>query len=246
MMITIQAISDDLAPQEAEHVAGSCGWVITPEPVRLLLTRCFGGVSIRSCLEHPFVGGCEVEEAGWIAPGPRFLHHLQAGGLGLAVSTGSAYQYDLALTFTAALCRRHPELTPLAADLDRSVHELVANAVVHGNLGVTSPRPGLEGFDSYCKALDAALADPGRLGRRVEISALYAQGAVEIAVRDHGGGYAPHEVTRLQVDAVPHQHGLAIITSVAELSVEDGGRCAVLRLAVSAPPSPAPPSLGTS
>ncbi len=232
---TIQAVSDDLTPLEVGHVAYACGWTAAPTPARLALTRCFGVDSIKACLAPPFVGGCEVEEAGWTVPGPRFLRHLQAGGMGLMVSTGSAYQYDLAFTFTTALCRRHPELAPRAEDIDRSVHELVANAVVHGNLEVASPRPGLEGFDAYCKALDAALADPRRLGRRIEVSACCADGAVEIAVRDHGAGYDIHDVTRIQVEAEPRQHGLSIITAVSELAVEDGGRCAVVRLSLAVP-----------
>ena len=230
----IQAVSDDLSPPEVEHVARTCGWVPMPRPMLLVLTRCFGVESIKACLAPPFAGGCEVDEAGWTLPGRWFLRHMEAGGMGLVVSTGSAYQYDLALTFTTALCDRHPDLESRAEDIDRAVHELIANAVVHGNLEVTSPHPGLEGFDLYCKALDVALADPLRLGRRVEVSALCADGLLEIAVQDHGTGYDLHDVTRVQVEATPRQHGLAIITTIADLHVEDGGRCAVLRLPLGA------------
>ncbi|TAN70735.1 MAG: chemotaxis protein, partial [Magnetospirillum sp.] len=77
----------------------------------------------------------------------------------------------------------------MAESIDRAVHELVANALVHGNLDVASPGPGMEGFDAYCKALDAALADPRRLGHRVEISAARTENSVEVAVLDQGAGY---------------------------------------------------------
>lgn len=231
----IQAVSDDLSPQEIEHVAHTCGWVILPEPAQVVLTRCFGVDSIKACLRAPFIGGCEVDEVSWAAPGHRFLHHLRAGGIGLSITTGSAYQYDLAITFTTALCRRYPELTPMAESIDRAVHELVANALVHGNLDVASPGAGMEGFDAYCKALDAALADPRRLGHRVEISAARTQNSVEVAVLDQGGGYDFCEVTWIETGVSPREHGLAIVTATAELLVEDGGRCAVLRLPVGAP-----------
>ncbi|MDO8605673.1 MAG: ATP-binding protein [Phaeospirillum sp.] len=230
----IQAVSDDLPARDIELAARLCGWTATPGTQRLVLTRCFGVDSIKACLIGPFIGGCEVDETGWIGPGRRFLHHLQAGGMGLSVSTGTAYQYDLALTFTTALCRRYPELAHMAEDIDRSVHELVANALVHGNLGVSSPKPGMEGFDAYCRALDAALADPERLGRRVEISATRDDVAVEIAVLDHGAGYDIAETTRIAPPS-PREHGLAIITAVADLQVEDGGRCAILRFAIVPP-----------
>ena len=230
----IHAVSDDLSARDIELAARLCGWTAMPGPGLLLLTRCFGIDSIKACLVAPFVGGCEVEDAEWSGPGHRFLRHLQAGGVGLSVSTGTAYQYDLALTFTTALCRRYPELAPMAEDIDRSVHELVANALVHGNLGVASPKPGMEGFDAYCKALDAALADPGRLGRRVEISAIRSDGIVEIVVLDHGVGYDVNEVRKIEPPS-PREHGLAIITAVADLQVEDDGRCAILRFTIASP-----------
>lgn len=233
----IQVVSDDLPQHEVERVARDCGWTVAPRPARLVLTRCFGMDSIKACLIPPFVGGLEVDEDGWTAPGHRLLAHLQAGGMAMAISTGSAYQYDLALTFTTALCRRHPELADRSEDIDRWVHELMANALVHGNLAVTSPRPGMDGFDAYCKSLDAALSDPGRIGRRVEISALCANGSVEIAVLDYGAGYDIHNVTRLDVESSPRQHGLAIIATseTATLQVEDDGRCAILRFPAGAP-----------
>ena len=195
-----------------------------------MLTSCFGEDTIKACLVAPYLGGCEVEESGWTIPGHRMLAHLGAGGMAMSVSTVSAYQCDLAIAFTTALCRRHPKLASRSEEIDRAVHEMMANALVHGNLEVASPRPGMDGFDAYCKALDHALADPALQRRRVEISALYAQGLLEIAVLDHGSGYDARNVTRMEVEAAPRQHGLAIISSTGRLRIEDGGRCAILAL----------------
>lgn len=191
---------------------------------------------MKACLEAPYMGGCEVGESTWSAPGHRMLDHLRAGGLAMSVSTVNAYQYDLALIFASALSSRHPQLAPRAAEIERSVHEMMANALVHGNLEVTSPRPGMAGFDTYCKALDHALADPALQRRRVEISGLYtSDGSLEIAVLDHGLGYDIGDVTRIEVEAAPRQHGLAIISAIARLRVEDRGRCAILNMDVGTP-----------
>lgn len=237
MMATmnIQVLSDDLPERVMSHVAHTCGWTTESGPANLMLTSCFGEGSITACLVPPYVGGCEVDEADWTAPGHRMLSHLRSGGMAMSVSTVSAYQYDLAITFTTALCRRHPELAPRSEEIDRAVHEMMANALVHGNLEVASPKPGMDGFDTYCKALDHALADPALQRRRVEISALCAKGLLEIAVLDHGSGYDVRNVTRMEVEAAPRQHGLAIVSATARLRIEDGGRCAILSMDVAAP-----------
>ena len=232
MMATmnIQVLSDDLPERVTSHIAHTCGWATEPRPAKLMLTSCFGEDSVKACLVAPYVGGCEIDEASWTTPGHRMLAHLRAGGMAMSVSTVSAYQCDLAITFTTALCRRHAELAAHSEEIDRAVHEMMANALVHGNLEVASPRPGMDGFDAYCKALDHALADPALQRRRVEISALYAQNTLEIAVLDHGPGYDARNVTRMEIEAAPRQHGLAIITSTAPLRIEDEGRCAILSM----------------
>lgn len=224
----IQAVSDDMSVAEVERAAAAVGWTTEPRPCRIVLSRCFGIDSIQACLVPPRIGGCEVGEAGWTVPGPRFLRHVGAGGLGLSVGTGTAYQYELALTFSRALCRRFPEIDARASEIDRAIHELVANALVHGNLGVRSPAAGMEGFDAYCKALDAALAVPANLERRIEISALKVGDWIEIVITDQGAGFDP--VTSADLPVSPRQHGLSIASAVGVLSFEDGGCCAVLRI----------------
>ncbi|WP_173982257.1 hypothetical protein [Magnetospirillum sp. SS-4] len=229
----IQAISDDLSPIDVLHAATAARWTTDPRPRRMVLSRCFGVDSIQACLVAPHVGGCEVEETGWLPPGERFLRHVSEGGLGVSVGTGTAYQYDLALAFSRALCQRFPQLAGRGGDLDRAIHELMANALVHGNLEVASPAAGLEGFDAYCKALDAALADPAKLGRHVDISAVGTADWVEVAIADQGHGFDP-AATAGQA-APSRQHGLSIAASLGELSIEDGGRCVILRIRSGAP-----------
>ena len=234
--MNIQVLSDDIPERVTAHIAHTCGWTTESRPAKLMLTSCFGEESIKACLEPPFIGGCEVDEANGSVPGHRMLDHLRAGGMAMSVSTVSAYQYELSITFVSALCRRHPQLAPRSEEIERSVHEMMANALVHGNLEVASPKPGMAGFDAYCKALDHALADPALQRRRVEISGLCtSDGLLEIAILDHGPGYDFGEVTRIDVEASPRQHGLAIVSAAGRLRVEDGGRCAILSLDVGAP-----------
>ncbi len=223
----IQAISDDLAPIDIERAARRAGWTTEKRPCQMVLTRCFGIESIKACLVPPRIGGWEVDPG--VPPGAVFQRHVTGGGLGVSMGTGTAYQYELARIFSDALCRRYPELTVRSGEIDRVIHEMVANALVHGNLEVASPHPGLAGFDAYCRSLDAALADPALLVRPVEVSALRRGEEIEICVRDHGRGFDPELVSHPCDALSPRQHGFAIISAFGRLEFFEGGRCAVLR-----------------
>lgn len=228
----IQLVSHDLPESELTAIARACGWSTAPALVQIVVTRGFGPLSIQSCLASPYMGGIEADEGegeGEIQPGRYFRHHVEQGGMGVTVTTASAYQCEVALCFTSALARRNPHWTAQAAGMERAVHELVANALVHGNLEVPSPRHGMDGFDAYCNALDRALADPARRRRRVEISAAMIGDTLEVAIRDQGPGYQFCRIIEPGEEPEPRQHGLAIAAAVAELTVEDGGRCVIAR-----------------
>ncbi|RAU20585.1 hypothetical protein CU669_17755 [Paramagnetospirillum kuznetsovii] len=197
--------------------------------------RHFGPDSLAACLEEPAAGGIELDDIAPVAPGRHFLRHLSLGGFGLVLSTATAYQCEVALIFSKAVRRRFSSLDDHAPGLERAIHELVANALVHGNLAVPSPKMGMEGFDDYCRMLDQALADPIRQGRRLEISAARSDADLEISVRDQGAGYEFCRFIDPSEDAQPRQHGLAIIAEAAELIVEESGRCSLIRFPGAAP-----------
>ncbi len=232
----IQLISDELPPSRLAVLADSYGWVTSPAPCQIMAVQNFGPDSLAICLDSPQIAGIEDDEGKDEPLGQHFLRHLKQGGIGLAVTTSTAYQCDLAMIFSASLLRRHPQWGEQAPGLERAIHELVANALVHGNLQVASPKTGMEGFDTYCQSLDMALSDPKRSSRRIEISASCIDDMLEVAVRDQGPGYEFCRIIDTSDDAQPRQHGLAIISEIGRLTVEDGGRCSILRFS-SAPPA---------
>jgi len=86
------------------------------------------------------------------------------------------------------LGRAHAE--DLLMRIETALHETVANALVHGNLGLPSLSE-LEGEDqsaAYQQAVQAGLADPELARRRVALSARRERGQVYLQVEDEGEG----------------------------------------------------------
>lgn len=219
-------------PQDGECAAFACrhGWAAPPGEPLLVLCRRLDPADLDGCLEWPLAGCCEVEAGGGVPVGPHFLGHVEAGGLGLALRTDTAYAADAGVLFAAALKRRVLGPGEDVPDLELATHEILANALIHGNLGIASPEPGVDGFDAYCRAMDRRLHDPARRCRRVELSGARVGGDIEIAVRDEGAGYAPGAG---RAAAGPRRHGLEIVgTSAGAVLTEERGRCCVVRFPI--------------
>lgn len=219
-------------PQDAEcaEFARRHGWDDAPgEPVVILCRRLDPG-TLAGCLEPPRLGCCEMEAFAADTLGRHFMLHLATGGLGLALRTDTAYGADLGNRFVAALKRRLLQPGETVADLDLTTHEMVANALIHGNLGITSPRPDSGGFEAYCREMDRRLATPELVRRRIELSGARVGPDIEIAVRDEGGGYLPGSGHPRDAR---RRHGLEIVALAADaVCTEEHGRCTVARFPI--------------
>lgn len=184
--------------------------------------------ALRLGLQPPHQG--VIEAAGpWNHGGQRFLLHLERGGLGLALTTASAYGEDISLAFTQALTfylRDGGYVCP--ADLQLVVHEALANALIHGNLAVNATTSGsVEDMLRFGALIDAALDDPSRTRRMVWLSAAIVDTHLQIAVEDQGAGFQPSSART--GDSRPH--GLDLIGgSVQNLRRENDGRTLLLDL----------------
>ena len=179
-------------------------------------------------LRPPYAGVIEAPPCDWNGAGQRFRLHLQCGGLGLALSTATAYAEDAACLFCQALLPHLREggfVCP--ADLELVIHEALANAIIHGNLGVDATTSGsVEDMLRFGELVEAALADPPLASRRVWLSAAVVGCTLHVAVEDQGEGCAPD---RHGGDDRPH--GLDLIAdSVLSLRRENGGRTLLLEL----------------
>lgn len=191
----------------------------------ILVKADFQEEDIVRSLRPPFCGGIQLPADGEAGFGKYFLDHLTEGGIGLSLTTGAAYDADVAGPFVQALWRRSAAGSPDEA-ICLAVHEALANALVHGNLEVPRLDEDLDAFMGHCQLLEEARNDPVRWGRRIEISGLGRDGAVEVAIQDQGRGYSANGAAG---KAGHRLHGLELISACASsIRVEDGGRCLVL------------------
>jgi anti-sigma regulatory factor (Ser/Thr protein kinase) len=89
----------------------------------------------------------------------------------------------------ARLAGDHDE-ADMRVRVETALHEVLANALVHGNLGLPSLSK-LEGDDqsaAYQHAVETGLADPDRAKRRVDLSAVVEPAQIWVGVRDEGHG----------------------------------------------------------
>jgi phosphoserine phosphatase RsbU/P len=185
---------------------------------------------IARALAPPFAGCRETEEMTDTPLSAHFTAHLENGGIGLVLRTDTAYACCVGLIFAAAISQRLLEPGEQVAELDLAVHEVVANALIHGNLGVMSPHGDLGAFESYCEAVESALADPVKVRRKIQISARRDGDAIVVAVQDEGSGY--DSATAHSDVAHRHRHGLDLVSQLGTFAVEEGGRRMILCLSI--------------
>lgn len=179
-------------------------------------------------LAVPSHGFVEWNPADHLPASRSCLECAGRGGLALALNTRMAYQIDVAQQFTMALLKRFPSVEAILGDIELSLAEAVANAIIHGNLGIGSKmRNDFQGFALFQTTLLERLEDPERAGRRVEITAQpTASGGLTLSVTDQGDGYDIG--TQLQksprVEAKSGR-GLGLIRQLASnIQVAAGGR----------------------
>jgi len=140
---------------------------------------------------------------------------------GLAVSLSSTTLLSLSLgpALVDRLTELGPSLGPLAG---LALHELIVNAVIHGNLQVESGGSGeWEDLAKRQAALVNALADRSRARRMVTIAAFWSPSEAVVAITDEGEGY---DVTALQTVRQGCGRGLRLARIVGRVDVMNGGR----------------------
>jgi anti-sigma regulatory factor (Ser/Thr protein kinase) len=144
------------------------------------------------------------------------------------MSTAQAYRGQPAKRFVADLAQRIALAGDLAERLETALHEAVANAIIHGNLGLSSPRQ--DDLDR-CVAQEAVIARllerPDLSRRTVTISARWTASEIELAVQDEGHGYSEPPETPAE-----QGRGLFIIRTIADhVATGDDGRRLAMRFA---------------
>jgi len=173
-------------------------------------------------------GGADGDWPAVPAPEPGFL---------LSLTTATAFAVQSPVAVCDALERRGalPERRRSAVEL--CLHEAVANALVHGNIGVPADtRDQPDGFRLFGEQVTAALRDPAVRRRRVDIWARWGAGALDLAVVDEGGGFDPDRLARPADGFARSGRGFVFMRALAgAVAVRDGGRCTRLHFDLRGP-----------
>lgn len=189
--------------------------------------------AITTGLSVPYSGFVEITSAGLGDVGRACFDAADRGGLCLSLSVATAWSCGMAAQFCAALGRRYR--LPLDWNaVDLCLSEAIANAVVHGCLGVESGlRETLSGLGRYNDAVSQGLLDQVRAAKRVEVSAVCRpDGSMELTVSDQGDGFDfNRHLTRAEPLSAKHGRGLALIRQTARtVTYLDSGRTIVITI----------------
>jgi len=155
-------------------------------------------------------------------------------GLVLSLTTASAYRLSCAPLLCEALERRGAMLSGRRAAIEACLQEAIANALMHGNLGIAKvPDGSIGSYQAFSRLVLERLQEQRRRMRRLEILAHWDDSRLEIAIADEGDGFDAARVRRSLDEVDPHSHsgrGFPMMRTLADaLDVRDGGRCTLLR-----------------
>lgn len=146
-------------------------------------------------------------------------------GLYLSLTTATAYRLQPAAVFRQAAARRFTLSAEVGDALELAVHEALANAVLHGNLGLDDmPKDDLDQLAAFWTAIEDRLGTPALAARRVHVWAEPTGRGLAVTVADEGAGYAAERPRQVDPERKSGR-GLSIIRGLATRVVtSDGGR----------------------
>lgn len=150
---------------------------------------------------------------------------LEDGAILLSMTTATVYAHSP----SAVLCAHLVENGWIAAgqreDVQLAVQEAVANAVIHGNLGLDSPKGSGAVIRQYWRALSEHLSNRALAARRVTILAKKIDGALVVKIGDEGNGFT----VKPRPETGPSGRGSSLMASLTSaVHWEDGGRTIIL------------------
>ncbi|MBF0306774.1 MAG: ATP-binding protein [Alphaproteobacteria bacterium] len=174
----------------------------------------------------PPVLACLEAGGGTDWAGPSFAPTIEQGGLYLCLTAGSAHGTEPALAVCTALAARLNLDDAVRQSMELALHEALANAIIHGSLGVAAPPEAtVDQFMAFMDEVERRLADPEYAGRRVEIFATWDAAVLRLGVRDQGRGYRTKPNENASADRKSGRGLLLIQELAAAVQIGEGGRC---------------------
>ncbi len=145
--------------------------------------------------------------------------------VGLFITAKTSYETPVARVITEFLRKKGSYSEDMFFAVQTSVHEALANAIVHGSLHVPKFTRNLEDFVSYYNQVDERLTHPEYASRRIDITFNTKKASVAVNVDDEGTGFDYEAVKDTVQDSLLQGRGLSIIEACAsEMQVLEGGR----------------------
>ena len=180
-----------------------------------------GALSLRvtECMEVALIDGNQYNQLSFR---PR-----AAGCLRLAVTTRSAYRHKIVRVFVAALAMRTELSRSLRERIRTAVQEAVINAMLHGNLAMSSEGfSGLESMAASHEIIEGLLTSPQIARSLIRVEAVWNSAILNVLVHDSGTGFKrkkmPLSEERHAATDAKSGRGLAILEAFCD-------RVAVLR-----------------
>jgi sigma-B regulation protein RsbU (phosphoserine phosphatase) len=131
------------------------------------------------------------------------------------ITTRRALSHDVVPAFISVLRRRLREFSFDEEAVATVLQEALANAAIHGILGIAaSARDGPGAADALWRKIEASLKDPSLAGRPLIVAAMPHGTRLLLTVRDCGAGFDPDRITE-PGPGCPHGRGLHLMRALA-------------------------------
>src|SRR4051812_46255819 len=152
-------------------------------------------------------------------------------GVALSLSSATAIGLSLGPALVDRLAVLGPSLGPLAG---LALHELIVNAIIHGNLHVESAcSTQWQDIADHQAAIAASLADPLLAGGAITIALGWRPDEVVALIADEGAGY---HITAERASSRGSGRGLRLARLVGRVDVLCGGRQTIITMGCSPMP----------
>ncbi len=179
---------------------------------------------------QPYRGYVEYRD-GELALGDRISAAALEHQFCLTMTTPTAFAMDVAFLVCNALEHRSALSADLRSSVELALHEALANAIMHGNLGLDSAlKNSADQYDAFCDRIQESLKEVESGCRWIDVTADWSEAELEISVVDQGDGYDEAQNSDHADSQAPYGRGMDIIRALAAaVTVSDGGRCTILR-----------------
>jgi anti-sigma regulatory factor (Ser/Thr protein kinase) len=199
----------------------------------VLLVSDIDRASLAAALKEPYsalveVGADEEPIGDWAAVA------ISAAGFYLSLTTATGFGLQVAALISDELVARNVVSLEQRSVVELCLQEAVANAIVHGNLGIASTaKDHPEGYRIFSQLVNDRLSDPVLRRRRTDIFTRWSGRILDISVADQGAGFDT-SVIPTEIDGVSRSgRGFVFMRALAgRVVVTDGGRCTSLRFAL--------------